>query len=108
MDVDVILAANRAVQERLRREIPQPSFRSRPSSRPPPQGRTEMSFHLAGSVKVVAIREHSRTIRGHKDPTSGASLLDFINLGWFIHLEFDGGIYAFHYGTDKPTGITEG
>lgn len=30
MDVDVILAANRAVQERLRREIPQPSFRSDP------------------------------------------------------------------------------
>lgn len=67
-----------------------------------------MSFKLEGNVKVLAIREHSRTIRGHKDPTSGASLLDSINLGWFIHLEFEGGVYAFRFGMDRPEGIVEG
>jgi len=67
-----------------------------------------MSFCLSGQVKVLAIREHSRTIRGHKDPTTGNALLDNINLGWFIHLEFEGGVYAFRFGTDPPLGIAEG
>lgn len=67
-----------------------------------------MSFRLSGPVKVVAIRKHSRTVRGHKDPVTGAALLENIELGWFLHLEFEGGIYAFHYGNDQPQGVAEG
>ena len=67
-----------------------------------------MSFRLSGKVPVVAIREHSRTIRGYKNPVTGAAEMEHINLGWFLHLQFDGGIYAFHYGADKPEGLVEG
>jgi hypothetical protein len=65
-------------------------------------------FHLSGPVRVAAIREHSRTIRGRKDPATGSATLENINLGWFLHLEFEGGIYAFRYGPEIPRGISEG
>ena len=67
-----------------------------------------MAFRLSGRVPVVAIREHSRTIRGHKNPITGAAEMEHINLGWFIHLQFEGGIYSFHYGPDQPEGLAEG
>lgn len=67
-----------------------------------------MSFSLQGKVRVVNILEHHRTIRGKRDPVTGASLIESVNLGWFIHLEFDGGVYMFHNGTEKPEGIEVG
>lgn len=67
-----------------------------------------MSFSFAGKVPVVAIMEHSRTISGRKDPMTGQSIRENVNLGWFIHLGFEGGTYAFRYGHEKPEGIAEG
>lgn len=61
-----------------------------------------VTFRLQGRVPVVAVMEHFRTIRGRKNPITGAAETEQINLGWFIHLGFEGGTYAFHFGSEKP------
>lgn len=66
------------------------------------------TFSLKTRAKIVAIMEHNRTISGRRDPISGQTVTEHINLGWFIHLEFGGGTYAFGYGHEKPTGIAVG
>lgn len=67
-----------------------------------------VTFRLQGRVKCSRIMEHHRTIRGKRDPLTGESVTESVNLGWFIHLEFEGGTYAFHFGPEMPTGIKEG
>jgi hypothetical protein len=67
-----------------------------------------MTFSLQARAKVLAIREHTRTIHGRRDPASGQSVLEHINLGWFIHLDFGFGTpFAIGVGTDRPS-LTEG
>lgn len=67
-----------------------------------------VTFRLQGKVKCIRIMEHTRTIRGSRDPVTGGGSLETVNLGWFVHLEFDGGTYAFRWGPDRPEGIEEG
>lgn len=62
------------------------------------------SFALVGRTRVLAVREHFRTISGRKDPVSGQTLLENIKLGWFIHLEFENtGPIAVGVGHDRPS-----
>lgn len=44
---------------------------------------------LVTFAHVTRVIEHTKTIRGRRDPVSGASVTESINLGWFIHLDFD-------------------
>lgn len=65
-------------------------------------------YSLKGTVPVLAIREHTRTIRGRRNPTSGESIVENVSLGWFLHLQLDGGVFAFRHGPTPPEGIAEG
>lgn len=69
-----------------------------------------MPFPLAIRATVVAIREHNRTIHGRRDPVTGASMIEKVNLGWFMHLDFGGGggALSFPIGHERPTAISEG
>ena len=67
-----------------------------------------VTFRLKGKVRVSAIMEHHRTIRGRRNPVTGEASTESVNLGWWIHLEFEGGTYAFRYGPERPEGIQEG
>lgn len=67
---------------------------------------------LTFPVRVSAIIEHHRTIRGGKD-TLGRVFTEEINLGWFLHLELlDGEPFGVALGlgtsSDRPNGITVG
>lgn len=63
---------------------------------------------LSSRVRVDRVLKHSRTISGRRNPVTGASETTTVDLGWFLHLEFDGGIYAFGIGHDKPVGVEAG
>lgn len=66
-----------------------------------------MSFSIKSSCKVTALLEHSRTVMGRKDPVTGASIIENINIGWFIHTDLGDGI-SFGIGLDKPESLTVG
>jgi len=62
-----------------------------------------MSFNLKAKAKVLAVREHTRTISGRRDPVTGAFITENVNLGWFIHLDFGFGVpFAVGVGPEKP------
>jgi len=69
-----------------------------------------MTDLLACRATVLAVREHSRTIHGRRDPATGAAVTEQVNLGYFLHLDFGsgGGPIAFGIGPDRPEGIVEG
>lgn len=63
-----------------------------------------MSFALRTKAKIVNVLEHHRTIRGRRD-AQGHAFTESVNLGWFLHIDFDGdGIAStsFGVGTEKP------
>ncbi len=69
-----------------------------------------MSTVISFPVRITAIREHHRTIRGGKD-SLGQPFTDQVNLGWFLHLELANGEpfgVALGVGTDPPEGFREG
>lgn len=61
-------------------------------------------FVLRTSARVVAVVEHSRTIRGRHDPVTGQAYTEQVKMGWFIHLLFEGntGTISFGVGDRKP------
>ena len=59
-------------------------------------------FFLSFRAPIIAIQEHHRTIRGRRDPASGQALIEHINLGWFIHLDFNGTPISFSTGHERP------
>jgi hypothetical protein len=65
---------------------------------------------LSFPVRVRAILEHHRTIRGGKD-SLGQMFMEQVNLGWFLHLELaDGEPFgvALGLGNERPEGINIG
>lgn len=65
---------------------------------------------LTFPVKVSAILEHHRTIRGGKD-SLGQVYTEQVNLGWFLHLELlDGEPFgvALGLGSEEPNGVAVG
>lgn len=65
---------------------------------------------LTFPVKISAIMEHHRTIRGGKD-SLGRVFTEEINLGWFLHLELPDGEpfgVALGIGNEQPDDIRIG
>lgn len=62
------------------------------------------------AVRVSAILEHHRTIRGGKDAL-GKAFTEEVNMGYYIHLELPNGEpfgVAIGIGSERPAEITEG
>lgn len=60
-------------------------------------------------VRVTAILEHSRTIRGRRD-SLGQATTETVNLGWFLHLSLNDEVFgiALGLGSEKPDDISVG
>ncbi len=58
-----------------------------------------MAFKLTGATKVTAVHEHFRTVYGRREPATGKSFEESINLGYFIHTDLD---LSFGAGAEKP------
>jgi len=65
---------------------------------------------LSARAKVARIHEHKRCVSGKRDPLTGGATQEWINLGWFLHLDFgpESGPISFGVGRDLPQNITEG
>lgn len=63
---------------------------------------------LAFRITVTGIYEHLRTVRGRKDPVSGAAVTEQISLGWFIHTDLDAGGISFCVGSERPADVAIG
>lgn len=67
-----------------------------------------MTFPLATHVRVMAVREHLRTISGRRDPISGAAVTNQVSLGWFVVVDLDEGGIAFPVGPEMPKDVAVG
>jgi len=65
---------------------------------------------IASRATIRSIHEHHRTIFGRRDPLTGGSTTESINLGWFVHLDFgpESGPISFCVGPEMPKGISVG
>lgn len=61
-----------------------------------------MSSLIAGRCTVVAVQEHSRTIRGRRDIATGAAITEQVNLGWHVHIDAGGSILSIPFGHERP------
>ena len=65
---------------------------------------------LSFGVRVTAILEHHRTIRGSKD-SLGQPFTEQVNMGWYVHLELPNGEpfgVALGVGQEPPAEIRPG
>lgn len=65
-------------------------------------------FPFAFETRVIAVREHTRTIRGRKDLVSGSAIMDHVSLGWFVVTDLDEGGIGFCVGPTMPTDVKVG